>query len=160
MFRLYRNAGPLHASHSGGRYSSCYRIRKTGKTKTLERHKDHIKKKGGRPPKAVKKDQLLGVKCSLIERRVIEARARSTGLSVSEYLREMGLTGKIDSRNKALPKEILQLTGTLNHLAANMNQVAKKRNQNDVLNALERATLQQEVTAIKQLTRDIKNYLQ
>jgi hypothetical protein len=126
----------------------------------VENRKDHNKKKGGRPPKTVKKDQLLGVKCSRIERLVIEARARSTGLSVSEFLRQMGLTGKIDSRNKALPKEVLQLTGTLNHLAANMNQVAKKRNQNDVLNALERATLQQEVTAIKQLARDIKKYIQ
>ena len=29
-------------------------------------------KKGGRPTKAIKKDQLLGVKCSLIERKVIE----------------------------------------------------------------------------------------
>jgi len=120
---------------------------------------DDTKRKGGRPRKAVKKNELLGVKCSLIERRAIEIKAKSVGLSVSEYLRKMGLTGKIDRREKALPKEVLQLTGTLNHLAANMNQVAKKRNSNEELNALERATLQLEVGRIKQLAKDIKDYL-
>jgi hypothetical protein len=120
---------------------------------------DDTKRKGGRPRKAVKKNQLLGVKCSLIERRAIEIKAKSAGLSISEYLRQMGLTGKIDRQGKALPKEVLQLTGTLNHLAANMNQVAKKRNSNEELNALERATLQLEVGRIKQLAKDIKDYL-
>jgi len=125
----------------------------------MEEIKDNTKKKGGRRPKAVKRDQQLGVKCTLIERRAIDARARSCGLTISEFLREMGLTGKIDSRVKVLPKEVLQITGTLNHLAANMNQVAKKRNQFDELNALERATLQQQVASIKQLAVDIKTYL-
>lgn len=58
-----------------------------------------------------------------------------------------------------LPKEILQFTGTLNHLAANLNQIAKKRNQLDELNALERAQLQQLSTMVKQLAMDIKNHL-
>jgi hypothetical protein len=115
---------------------------------------------GGRPRKAVKKDQLLGVKCSLIERRVIEAKAKSVNLTVSEYLRQMGLTGKIDRQEKALPKEVLQLTGILNHLAANMNQIAKKRNTNEELNALERATLQRDGACLKQLAKDIKDCLQ
>jgi hypothetical protein len=53
----------------------------------------------------------------------------------------MGLTGKIDRREKALPKEVLELTGTLNHMAANLNQIAKKRNGVEELNALDRATL-------------------
>ena len=58
-----------------------------------------------------------------------------------------------------LSKEILQFTGTLNHLAANMNQTAKKRNQNEELNAIERANLQQGCATIKQLAQDIKNHL-
>ena len=124
----------------------------------MESSKDRLKKKGGRPPKAIKRNQLLGTRCTLIERRAVEAKARFVNLSVSEYLREMGLTGKIDRTTRALPKEVLQLIGTLNHLAANMNQVAKKRNRNEFLNALERATLQYETAAIKQLARDIKTY--
>jgi hypothetical protein len=126
----------------------------------MEQQTKQGRKKGGRPQKAVKRDQLLGVKCNLIERRAIEAKAKAVNLSVSEYLRKMGLAGKIDSSKAALPKEVLQFTGTLNHLAANMNQVAYKRNRGDELNAIERARLQQEATAIRQLAKDIKTYLQ
>jgi len=136
------------------------RIRKTFNTKTVAKGNDHIRKKGGRPPKAVKRDQLLGVKCTLIERRAIEAKARSANLTVSEYLREMGMTGKIDMRQKALPKEVLRLTGDMNHAAANINQIAKKRNQGDDLNALDRAKLQELPGIIKEWDRMIKAYLQ
>ena len=93
-------------------------------------------------------------------RRMFEAKAKSVNLTVSEYLRQMGLTGKIDRQEKALPKEVLQLSGILNHLAANMNQIAKKRNTNEELNALERATLQRDGACLKQLAKDIKAYLQ
>lgn len=117
------------------------------------------KNKGGRPVKAIKRNKLLGVKCSIIEKKVIELKAKNSGLTVSEFLRELGLTGKIDMRKIALSKEILQFIGTLHHLAANMNQVAKKRNQNDELNAIERARLQQDCLAVKQLASDIKNCL-
>ncbi len=117
------------------------------------------KKKGGRPTKKIKKDQLLGVRCSLIERKVIEYKAGISNVSVSEYLRKLGLSGKIDMKIKALSKEILQFKGTLNHIAANLNQVAKKRNINDELNALERAGLEQLSKEIKQLANDIKNSL-
>ena len=58
-----------------------------------------------------------------------------------------------------VPKEILQFSGTLNHMAANLNQIAKKRNQLDELNALERAQLNQLSLSVKQLTKDIKNHL-
>ena len=116
-------------------------------------------KKGGRPKKAIKKDQLLGVKCSLLERKVIEYKARENNLSVSEYLRKLGLSGKVDMKIKILSKEILQFKGTLNHLAANLNQVAKKRNMNDELDALERASLEHQSKEIKQLANDIKNLL-
>lgn len=115
--------------------------------------------KGGRPKKAVKKDQLLGVKCSFIERKVIETKAGLSNISVSEYLRKLGLSGKIDMKIKALSKDILQFKGTLNHLAANLNQIAKKRNMNDELNALERAGLEQLSKEIKLLASDLKKSL-
>jgi len=116
-------------------------------------------KKGGRPTKAVKKDQLLGVKCSLLERKIIVYKAGESNTSVSEYLRMLGLSGKIDMKIKTLSKDILQFKGTLNHLAANLNQVAKKRNMNDELNALERASLDHLSREIKKLANDIKNFL-
>lgn len=120
----------------------------------------HPKNKGGRPRKAVKKDRLLAVKCSLYEKRTIEALAKNANLSVSEYLREIGMTRKIDRREKTFPPEVLELQGMLNHLAANFNQIAKKRNSNEELTALERADLKVWMKEIKELVPLIKTYLQ
>jgi len=130
------------------------------KNETMEQPRNHTRSKGGRPKKSVKRDQLLGVKCTLPERRVIESRARSVQMTLSEYLRNIGLTGKIDRSERSLPKEVLQFTATLNHLAANMNQIARKRNRDESLNAIERATLQVDANAIRQLAKDVKSYLQ
>jgi len=126
----------------------------------MEEQRTITRKKGGRPKKAVRKDQILALKCSLFERRAIEARAKSTNLTVSEYLREMALTGKIDIRQKAFPKEILALSGTFNHIAANLNQIAKKRNSGEELNALERADLKVQSGQMKALASEVKSYLQ
>jgi hypothetical protein len=126
----------------------------------MEEQRTVTRNKGGRPKKAVKKDQILAVKCSLFERRAIEARAKSTNLTVSEYLREMALTGKIDIRRKTLPKEVLALGGTFNHIAANLNQIAKKRNSGEELNALERAELKVQSGELKALAVEVKSYLQ
>lgn len=126
----------------------------------MEEQNVTTKNKGGRPKKAVKKDQIMAIKCTLYERKVIEARAKSANLSVSEYLREIGLTGKIDRRNKALPKEVLNLTAALNHMGANLNQIAKKRNGTDELNPLERAELKVQSGQLKEIAVQIKTYLQ
>src|SRR5438132_14026571 len=70
--------------------------------KIMEEVKKYIKKKGGRPQKAIKRDQLVGVKFTMIEKKLIEFKAKTAGLTHSEYLREMGLSGKIDMHKKAL----------------------------------------------------------
>ena len=121
--------------------------------------KEIKKNRGGRPKKAVKRDQLMAIKCTFYERKIIEAKAKKSNLSVSEYLREIGLTAKIDYRNKALPKEILSFTGLLNHIAANLNQIAKKRNSNDELSPLERAELKVQSGQVKDLAVQIKNFM-
>jgi uncharacterized protein (DUF1015 family) len=126
----------------------------------MEEQKITTKNKGGRPKKAIKKDQLLAVKCSLFERRAIEARAKSANLTVSEYLREIAMTGKIDRHEKALPKKVLEKIGTINHVAANVNQIAKKRNSGEELNALERASLKVISGELKGAAVQIKIYLQ
>ena len=123
-------------------------------------NKETPNKKGGRPTKAIKKDQLLGVKCSLLERNAIEFKAKESNVSVSEFLRKLCMSGKIDMKIITVSKEIFQFKGLLNHLAANLNQVAKKRNRMDELNALERADLQLLSGQVKQMAEDIKNYLQ
>ena len=126
----------------------------------MQTQKNQTNGKGGRPKKAVKRSYALTVKCNIIERKVIERKAKDAGLTVSEYLRDLGLTGKIDRQKKLVPPEILEYKGTLNHLAANLNQIAKKRNSLDELNALERAQLLHAVLQVKQFVNDCKNYLQ
>jgi hypothetical protein len=125
----------------------------------MELNKTTGKLKGGRPKKQVKQNHFIGVKCSLIEKTMIRQRARIAGLTLSEYLRECGVKGQAVSNKKVLPKEVLQFTGTLNHLAANLNQIAKKRNSMDELNALERVQLQDLSSQVHQLASAIKNYL-
>ena len=115
--------------------------------------------KGGRPKKENKRSQQLAVMCTMAERKIIEDNAKLTNISVSQFLRELALGGQVDRKIKVLPKEVLLFTATLNHLAANMNQVAKKRNQNDELNAIERAGLIVLSTEIKKLAIDIKDFL-
>jgi hypothetical protein len=117
-------------------------------------------KKGGRPPKEVKRLRTLSVKCSFFEGKQIESRAKQFGLSVSEYLRELGLKGMVRVKVKTLPREVLQMFGTFNHTAANLNQIAKKRNSFDELSVLERAKLNEQSKALQQLISDIKCYLQ
>ena len=81
------------------------------------------------------------------------------GTTVSDYLRQSGISGKIDSHKKTLPQEVLQLTGTLNHLAANLNQIAKKRNGMEQLDAFERASLELQSRELKTLSETLKNYV-
>jgi len=45
-------------------------------------------------------------------------------------------------------------------MAANINQLARKRNSGDELNALERATLNKAVRDLQGLVTDIKAYVQ
>ncbi|MEP6466340.1 MAG: mobilization protein [Parafilimonas sp.] len=116
------------------------------------------KQKGGRPKKQVKQDEFIGIKCSLSEKEILKQKAETAGLRLSEFLRESALRGQAVRQIKTIPKEVLLFTATLNHLAANLNQVAKKRNSNDELNAIERADLQVLSIRIKQLANDIKNY--
>ena len=126
----------------------------------MEEAKGFTKNKGGRPEKVVKRDKLLGVKCTTVEAFLIKAKAEKVQLTVSEYLREQGLTGKIDMHRKVFPKEVLQAIASLGHLAANLNQIAKKRNSSDELNALERAELQYAVLQFRQFIKDCKQYFQ
>lgn len=124
--------------------------------------KDQFEKKnskGGRPKKDIKQDQYIGVKCSLVEKTLLKQKATDLNISVSEYLRETGLKGQVVSKIKTLPKEILIFTATLNHIAANLNQLAKKRNQFDVLDAIERADLTSLSSTVKNIAEQIKSWL-
>jgi len=120
----------------------------------------HVKNQTGRPRKEVKKDQFLAIKCNQWERSIIETKAKVSNLSISEYLRKMGVAGKIDRREKVFPKEVLELTGMLNHLAANLNQIARVRNGMEQLSLKELSELRTQSGDLKNLAEQIKTYFQ
>lgn len=97
------------------------------------------KNKGGRPKKTIRKNTTITVKCSSLDKLMIRINAKTAKMTISEFLRELGLNRKIDSRIKELPKEVLEMRNRLNQMAANLNQVAKKKNMGEPFNALERA---------------------
>ena len=112
--------------------------------------------KGGRPKKQEHRDQKMTVMFSRIEVITVRFYAKEMRLTVSEYLRSLGLKRQVDRQAKALPREALQLAGMLNHMAANLNQVAHKRNRGDELNAFERAELMVLSGEIKDLAKTFK----
>jgi hypothetical protein len=125
--------------------------------KTAGEKKKARTNKGGRPKVAHKKSEALSVMCNLLEKKIIQANARNVGKTVSVFLRDLGLHNRAAIRVRTLPRAVLQLTGTLNHIAANINQLAKKRNKGDDLNGMERALLNQEVRSLQTLVKEIKN---
>lgn len=118
-----------------------------------------VKNKGGRPKQAIKKREHLAVMCSLVERKVIENKAQRASMTVSEYLRELGLHGKVKQRLRSLPREVLEFKGRLNHIAANLNQIARKRNRNEDLDVMDRALLNQQTRELKSITDQIDGYI-
>lgn len=118
------------------------------------------KNKGGRPKKTVKRNYRLRVACNLVELKIIQLKAEKTKLTVSEFLREAACNSHIDIREKTLPAAVLDFTGTLNHLAANVNSLAYKNNSAQTFNAFERAELKQLAVQVKELAQAIKNSLQ
>ena len=117
------------------------------------------KSKGGRPKKPVKRSYRLRVACTALELTIIETKAKQVQLTVSEFLREAAFNSHIDTRHKTLPKEVLDFTGQLNHLAANVNSLAYKNNAAQIFSAFERTELKQLAVQVKELAQAIKNSL-
>ncbi len=122
--------------------------------------KEKTRNKGGRPKKNIRRDEQLAVMCTIIERKAIEYRAKLANISVSEYLRTLGLNGQVDMKKKTLPKEVLEFKGILSHMAANLNQVAKKRNREESFNDMERDAFMMLCKNIQEVIKQIENYLQ
>ena len=115
--------------------------------------------KGGRPRAMQKRDQQLAVMCTREEREMIQQKAGASNLPVSAWLRTVALQGQTGSTKKTIPKEILLLSATLNHTAANINQLTKKHNQYQLFSDAEITRLQQLITELKQLAAGIKKSL-
>lgn len=115
--------------------------------------------RGGRPKKLDKKDCFIGVRCTQEEKKLIGEKAKDLNERPGEYLRNLGLNRQFDVKTKALPKEVLQFVGTLNHLSANINQLAKKRNMDLSFSVFEVARLTMLASEVKELAIQVKSYL-
>jgi hypothetical protein len=115
--------------------------------------------KGGRPKVAYKRREALSVMCTLLEKKIIQGNAKNAGRTVSVFLRDLGIDGRVERRVKTFPREVLQMIGALNNVGANINQIAKKRNKGEDLNAVERALLNQEVRSVNNIVHEIKKYV-
>jgi hypothetical protein len=126
----------------------------------VQAQNNYIARKGGRPKKTVKINYALTVKCTIIEQKVIQRKAKEAGFTVSEYLRSIGLAGKIDRREKIIPKEILEYTAILNHMHANFNQVTRKVNCNQLLVDSDISILFEVPKQLKQHIENVTKYYQ
>ena len=160
MFWCYQNAGPLipQSGIRGGIFLMLTHS-KNLEIGDMEQQDKAFQNKGGRPVKTVKKNKTMTFKCSGYDRIIIQAKAKKTRKTVSEYLREIAVAGKIETIEKQIPREVLDLTGTLNHLAANLNQIAKKRNSvTEDLSAMDRLALKWQSDELKNLAIKIKTF--
>lgn len=112
--------------------------------------------KGGRPKKLAKMSEQLAVMCTPEQRKMIEQKAKDSFKSVSEYLRVLGLSGNVVMLVKKIPAENLAFTAALNHLGSLLNQIAKKRNSNEELNAFERAELTMLTGRLKTIVSEVE----
>jgi len=117
------------------------------------------RKKRGRPKVSQKKNINVTVRCNTIEKKLIQDSARKLNTSVSVYLRELGLKGAAKIKLKTLPKEVLQFTGTLHHIAAMLNLIARKRNSAEDLNVMDKALINQQMRTVQRIVEEIKAYL-
>ncbi|NDW08456.1 plasmid mobilization relaxosome protein MobC [Dysgonomonas sp. 520] len=89
------------------------------------------KKKGGRPAK--EKDKLstsINLKLTQEDFKTVKGKAEKLGIKTTQYAREMTLKGKVKDR---FTLEELDLMRKLSGMANNLNQIAKRINQNEFL---------------------------
>lgn len=105
-----------------------------------------LRKKGGRPQNVQKRDEQSTVYWSTLEYLAVKKRAEKAGLNLSDYCRQMVLTGKAQVR--LTPEE----NATLNEVARlgnNLNQIAHKAHADGIRSiAFEASRLLEELSQI------------
>lgn len=83
------------------------------------------KKKGGRPPKKLKRELRVTVRFSQLEHYILQQKSGKAGIYVSEFLRQAAITCKVTAR---LTEEERYIIRQLIGMANNFNQMAKVAN--------------------------------
>ncbi|RYY26220.1 MAG: plasmid mobilization relaxosome protein MobC [Sphingobacteriaceae bacterium] len=93
------------------------------------------KPKGGRPKKVIKRDAVLVVRLTQIERMLIAGRAREAGMSPSEWFRKSAKSAKVMARFSAEDAATLRM---LSGMANNLNQLTKLAHQEGLVSVQDR----------------------
>jgi len=84
-----------------------------------------VRKKGGRPPSPKKRDKKINLYVSSLEELAIKKRAEKAGLNLSDYCRQLVLTGQAQVRLTAEENARLNEAAQLGN---NLNQIARRAN--------------------------------
>lgn len=84
-----------------------------------------VKKKGGRPPSAKKRDKKINLYVTGLEELAIKKRAERAGLNLSDYCRQIVLSGQAQVRLTPAENAVLNEAARLGN---NLNQIAHKAN--------------------------------
>jgi len=105
--------------------------RKEEKTMEIVKKQDRLKKsKGGRPVKAVKRENDIRVRLTQTEHFLISEKAKKAGMTISEWFRRSAVKGKVLVR---VSTEDLKVLRTLSGMANNLNQLTKLAHQQGFL---------------------------
>lgn len=111
----------------------------------------------GRPEKPDKKDRILALKCSSADELIIRSNASLYNLPVSVYIRDIAVKHRVQL--KKLPQEVLVFQTRINQTCSLLNQLARKKNKNEQLSAIDRAQLSDLVDELFSVVKLIKSYL-
>jgi mobilization protein NikA len=109
--------------------------------------------------RANKKAVKVSVWCTQTEKKYIEIQAKKAGLPASEYLRALGMQGRL-KKPPTLPPEVLSFKGCLAHLAGVLEPLTIRRQNGEDLSAIERAEMKVALAEIKKIMNGINNHLQ
>ena len=91
------------------------------------------RKTSGRPRQNVKRESATGVRFTKDEYSMIREEAAKAGMSLTPYIRQMALEGKVIARMDEEERHFYrQLTG----MSENLNQLTKKAHQEGILTAI------------------------
>lgn len=82
--------------------------------------------KGGRPKKEQKRVYKIGLAFSLVEKTLVQEKAKRSGINPAEYVRKMAVSGKVKPRPTA---EEMQQYRDFTGIANNLNQLTKEAHQ-------------------------------
>jgi hypothetical protein len=98
-----------------------------------------VRKKGGRPRNPQKREEQSTIYWSTLEYLAVKKRAEKTGLSLSDYCRQMVLTGQAQVKLTAEENAVLNQVARMGN---NLNQIAHKANADGIRSiAIEAARL-------------------